>query len=292
MHQSFFLLLWALLIPAFVLGQNTAGNQTLAIGKTSIIKSVNDPNLCLYPKDGSVAFSMQTYDNWIDQGILFNENGSIALANNPNKCIDLFGGSTKSGTRLIVMTCNDSQSPKWYYNETDQTIRLQSNSNKCIQGEGDMVQLQSCSNSALQQFTIVQPLQIHFAGDFTKCVDIDTVARPSGANIQLYDCKNGADALSQFFMFSQSRIQARISAFDYCLEYQDGNTDNGTNVYLAACNDGNGQTWIYTQTTSGVIQPSSDSTKCMHIKGDFSINGANIQLKDCNNAIRQQFVIR
>ncbi len=153
-NQSFFLLFWILLIPSFMLGQTKENDlpQTTVIKRT--ILSVNDPNLCLYRKEVGYAFSMQKNSTKIDQGFIFNENGSIAIAKTPNKCIDLLGGTAKSGTLLIVMTCTDNKSPKWYYNESDQTIRLQSNNNKCIQGEGDQVRLQGCSDSAFQQFIL------------------------------------------------------------------------------------------------------------------------------------------
>lgn len=296
-QHAFSLFLLMLLTPSFLMGQSPDGrpsDEPIPIGKTVFIRSISDLELCIYPQEGRTKnytpFSMQAYDTSIDQGLIFNANGSISIAKRPDRCLDLADGKTDINTVIEVVPCTGYNSQKWDYDGSDMNIRSREDKNKCIRGEnnGALLTLQKCNIYFSQKFAILRPLKIHLAQDDGKCVDIQDVANPEDSNIQVYDCKSAADSESQLFTFYGSSIRKRIGNIDYCLEVH-----NGTDIQLVKCDPYMMyQAWFYDKTSTGPIHPQPYyPDKCLSIKNGSTTNETDIQIGDCTGEIAQKFVI-
>lgn len=75
-----------------------------------------------------------------------------------------------------------------------------------------------------------------------------------------------------------------------CMDVDDSNTSNGTNVQLYRCNDTDAQKWYYDKIT-GEMKSKLNWSKCLDIDDGILSEGTNLQLWDCNGSDAQKFDI-
>lgn len=150
---------------------------------------------------------------------LLKTNDALALTfyslrtNNGQDCLDVPGGNTSNGTRLIVWDCNGGNNQLWAF--VGDTIRLKSNVNKCLDLKYSWPSLYR-----------------------------------NGAEILLWDCHGGDNQLWKTWFNTQSSSIAPNYAWSKCLDVRGGNFNNGTDIILWDCHGGINQKW-FPYTTEG-----------------------------------------
>jgi Ricin-type beta-trefoil lectin domain len=109
-----------------------------------------------------------------------------------NKCLDVSGGNTASGTPIQIWDCNGTAAQKWSF--TDGVLR--GIAGKCLDvsgsntANGTKIQIWDCNGTAAQKWTFVKDSV--FRGIGGKCLDVSGGNTASGTKLQLWDCNNSA----------------------------------------------------------------------------------------------------
>jgi hypothetical protein len=174
----------------------------------------------------------------------------LSLADN-RKCLEL-GGAADNGAAVQVRDCSGEGSQQWRF-------------------ENDMIQLTS---------------------DSAKCIDVpvdDSGIAAAGTELQLWDC-NGLPN-QQFAFDSDAGTVFLASSADASLCVDIGSAEPGQAVQIQNCNGEQSQQF-YVPPPFGAftIGTGSDAGKCLDLPGQNAVNGARLQMWDCNGLMGQQWL--
>jgi hypothetical protein len=109
------------------------------------------------------------------------------------KCVDVTGGSTTNGTRVILWTCNGGTNQNWTVG-TDGTVRALG---KCLNVTGNgtanntAIDLWDCNGGANQQWQAYNGgLRTPQSG---RCLDVPQSNSADGTQLIIWDCNGGAN---------------------------------------------------------------------------------------------------
>lgn len=126
-----------------------------------------------------------------------------------------------------------------------------------------------------------------------KCLDVAGAGFNNGANVQQWDCHNGAN---QFWTLTDKGggyylITAKHSG--KCLDVAGVSRDQGANVHQWDCHGGDNQLWsIIPQGGGYYLITAKHSGKCLDVAGGSRDQGANVQQWDCHGGNNQLWQLR
>jgi len=222
---------------------------------------------------------------------------TIKLAKKTAKCMDLTNSNTSNGTNVQLYSCNGTSAQQWLIDGLQ--FRILKDLDKCLDldysktDNGTNVHLWTCSSTTGQQWFydgITKNIRSMVNQD--KCIDDVNAYTADGTNIQLWDCN---DIAAQRWLFvgaynpvissDYNRIHF-VQDTNKCVDVENGNTTNGTNVRIYHCNTGNGQHWYFDGRT---LRFNKDRNKCLDLDNSKTDNGTNIRLWDCDDTKAQQW---
>ncbi|MEZ4963648.1 MAG: ricin-type beta-trefoil lectin domain protein [Saprospiraceae bacterium] len=237
-----------------------------------------------------------THDGYIEYRFVKFE--IIRLASDTSKCLDIAAESIDNGTNIQLGV----GAQRWDFNGLN--IRLAQYLNKCLDlsnsntTNANNIQLLDCKIADAQHWVYdgVNKL-IRSKVNPNKCVHVSRNQTTPGANIYIYDCSPGSTA--QVWQLDGATtmppdtkavtIRSELTA-NKCLDLDNGNTGNGTNIQLWDCGGTTGtsnQQWYF----DGLqIKLAKKPAKCLDLSNSNTNNGTNIQLYDCNNTNAQHWV--
>ncbi|KAJ7264517.1 hypothetical protein B0H12DRAFT_1321438 [Mycena haematopus] len=217
-----------------------------------------------------------------------------------NKCLDVTGGSTTSGTLMQIWTCaTGNTNQEWTL--SGNTIQW-SGTSDCLDltngatTDGNIIQIWSCTGGPNQQWkrttgppgggtttTTVPPptatgTYIHPTASSTKC--LTAASNADGAAVEIEDCVS-AGSTSQSWTISGSNLQIFGNK---CLDVTGGSTTSGTLMQIWTCATGNtNQEW----TLSGSTIQWSGTSDCLDLTNGATTNGNIIQIWTCTGGPNQ-----
>ena len=126
-----------------------------------------------------------------------------------------------------------------------------------------------------------------------KCLDVAGVGTHNSANVQQWDCHDGAN---QFWTLTDKGggyylITARHSG--RCLDVENYGNGNGTNVSQYDCHGGTNQLWsIIPQGGGYYLITAKHSGKCLDVAGVSKDRGANVYQWDCHGGDNQLWQLK
>ena len=134
--------------------------------------------------------------------------------------------------------------------------------------------------------------------DKSKCIEDYGAETNNGTNVRLSDC---VDKAQQQWYFYENRSILFAKDAGKCLDLDHSNLANGTNIQLWDCDNTDAQRWVYDGTTQQ-IRSGINFTKCLDLRDGHpvnwedmadvqSIDGANVQLWDCQTIGSQQWFL-
>ncbi|MCA1991362.1 MAG: ricin-type beta-trefoil lectin domain protein [Coleofasciculus sp. S288] len=109
-----------------------------------------------------------------------------------NRCLDVSGGNTTSGTQIQMWDCNGTAAQQWSF--TDGVLR--GIGGKCLDvsggntANGTKIQLWDCNGTTAQKWSFVKDSVFLGIGD--KCLDVSGGNTANGTKVQLWYCNNTA----------------------------------------------------------------------------------------------------
>jgi hypothetical protein len=115
--------------------------------------------------------------------------------NQPNKCIDITGGSLIQGTKLEIWDCNGiTNNQNFVYHQDTHTLMAAGANNLCVDlgkmHDGSPAMLWPC-NGQKQQTLVYHSDTKHFTNANGDCLDLQNSDTTNGKTIQTWRC-NGA----------------------------------------------------------------------------------------------------
>jgi len=103
-------------------------------------------------------------------------------------------------------------------------------------------------------------------------------------NLQMWDCDGATEDHIRFIVPTEGSGQIRrASDTSKCLDVASGGTENGNNIMIWECVDGNqNQQFTVPYSGTGNILWTLHPNKCLDVSGGGTDNGVNVQLWDCN----------
>lgn len=113
-----------------------------------------------------------------------------------DKCLDATGNPT-NGTKVQIFDCDGSKEQKFQYTSKDNTIRLVSDKNKCLDisagniNDGTSIQMWDCNGSNAQKFIYDSVnKRIQSQVNTSKCIDLINDVSDNRNNFQVLGCKD------------------------------------------------------------------------------------------------------
>jgi len=122
--------------------------------------------------------------------------------------------------------------------------------------------------------------EIAWAEHPSKCMDV----AGGKTNLQMWDCDDATEDNIRFIVPTEGSGQIRrASDISKCLDVASGGTENGNNIVIWECVDGNqNQQFTVPHSGTGNILWTLHPNKCLDVSGGGTDNGVNVQLWDCN----------
>jgi hypothetical protein len=169
-------------------------------------------------------------------------------------------------------------------------------SGKCLDvggaaDNGAVVQVRDCNGDVNQQWRFENDT-IKLALDTAKCIDVpvsDSGIVAASADLQLWDC-NGLPN-QQFAYDPDAGTVSLANSADAPLCMDAGSAEPGQVVQIRDC-DGEKSQQFYVPPPFGAFTISAgvDAGKCLDLPGQSAVNGARLQLWDCNGLMGQQWL--
>lgn len=253
-------------------------------------------NLLVYdcPIDGSSvpqSWAVQRVPDQLPPG----SNKRIRWSGGSNKCVDIAADSNDNGTNIQLYHC-DTGNNSQYFTFHGRHIMKQSTvgrlAEKClsvqdlVDDNGTNILLWDCKGKPNQGWiydSFTQTLRSDLNWD--KCLTIKEEDELDRANIYLWDCEDG-NRYQRFEIRSGSQHIHLTADPTKCVDVNNANTDNGTNIKLDACQDDPAQQWSL---QGSYIRLTKNVSKCLSVQDVQDTNGTNILLWDCKDKVNQRW---
>lgn len=226
-------------------------------------------------------------------------NSSVTVSvSNPDKCLDAWG--TEDGANILLNNCTGSNYQHWLLNGS--ALHLSKMPARCLDlihsntGNGTNIQLWDCNGTNAQKWIYdVTHQVIRSRIDFDKCLVVNNSNFTAGTNIQLWDCNDtdaqkwqvdGVRSAMPDATARNQRIRLEMAP-DKCLDVNNSNFNDGTNIQLLNCNGTDAQYFTF---DGQQIKTQKDTTKCVDLEYAHTDNGTNIRLWTCNGNEAQEWI--
>lgn len=270
-------------IPTLLYGQPVAPGSSTATAYThyDLLRTLEDL-AGTTAHAGQAATASDITGIWADAAA---EAGPITSGLGTGKCVDVAGGGTANGTKVQLLTCDNTAAQRWTVG-TDGTVRV---FGKCLTAagsgtaQGTKAQLYDCDQSGGQQWVALSGTGALMNKNAGRCLDSPSSSTADGTQLQLWDC-NGTDA--QRWILPAVRTGPVTSAFaGMCVDDKSSGTANGTPVQLWTCNGSAAQR---------VALPGDGSLqilgKCVATAGDGTGDHTKVELSTCDGGGGQKWV--
>ncbi|WP_240351530.1 RICIN domain-containing protein [Streptomyces olivoreticuli] len=192
--------------------------------------------------------------------------------------MDVDNGQTKDGTAIQSWTCAGVPAQQWSYDGAHLKAL-----GKCAAatgpGRGAQVKLATCSNDALQRWTIRDNGElINAAGG--KCMEISNGTNSLGTPITTWDCLDVA-----WHHWNLPRpTGAVVGVNGLCVDVDNGQTKDGTAIQSWTCAGVPAQQWSYDGAHLKALGKCAAATS--------SNKGAQVKLNTCSNDVLQRWTFR
>ncbi|MEU5420300.1 ricin-type beta-trefoil lectin domain protein [Streptomyces sp. NPDC020667] len=193
-------------------------------------------------------------------------------------CVDVDNGQTKDGTTIQSWTCAGVPAQQWTYDGAHLKAL-----GKCAAatgpGRGAQVKLATCSNDALQRWTIRDNGElINAAGG--KCMEISNGTNTLGTPITTWDCY----AVAWHHWTLPRPTGAVVGVNGLCVDVDNGQTKDGTAIQSWTCAGVPAQQWTYDGAHLKALGKCAAATN--------SNKGAQVKLNTCSNDALQRWTFR
>jgi len=193
-------------------------------------------------------------------------------------------------------------------------FRLIRDSKKCLDVRGGQItdgaqlQIWDCNGHTNQDFVWTSDGRIVSDDDSrgVMCLDVPGGDLSKPTALQLWKCNGHAGQYWQFDANSKSIFPPSVGE-KMCVDVQSGSDTNGATVNIYYCSPGSGEKWYFGQGPppapspapiaqcsggSGVsyFQLNRDTRRCMDIVGGKAVQGASVQVWNCNGNDNQKFI--
>ncbi|WP_208723064.1 RICIN domain-containing protein [Corallococcus llansteffanensis] len=160
--------------------------------------------------------------------------------------LDLHNGSTASGARMKIWTCNDNDAQK-----LQRFVRLRSsvNWNRCLDvwndnaSNGANVNTFDCNDEVGQQWYFASTREVRSGVNPAFCLDVQNGGTAESTKVQLYSCNCSFAQRWQYFP-EIGTIHSNVVAASRCLDVPNANPEAGANVQIWGSNFGLAQRWL------------------------------------------------
>jgi len=212
--------------------------------------------------------------------------GTIRSAIDTTQCLDLEGGSTNDGTRLLIRPCHSGANQRWIVD--DAFLRSFLDRSKVVEvrygntADGASIQLRSYHGGPNQQWGRVKSQQVELSA-LGKCMEDTSGNATSGTSVKLWTC-NG-DRRQKWLVPGDGTIRSAIDVTQ-CLDLENGSAYDGASIQLWPCHGGNSQVWIV---DGPVLRSFLNQSKVIDVKDGRAVDGTVIQLWGYNGGLHQQW---
>ncbi|KAJ7457560.1 ricin B lectin domain-containing protein, partial [Mycena galericulata] len=213
-----------------------------------------------------------------------------------NKCLDVTGGSTASGTKMQIWTCGTGNANQ-AWSVSGSTIQWSGHSS-CLDltggsvTNGNVVQIWSCTGGVNQKWalttgpgsaTTTPPATGHTirpGASSTTCLTAPTNA--NGGQVTVAPCDGSTSQV-----WTQNG-QTLLAYGSMCLDVTGGSTANGVKMQIWACTPGAGDAAQHFTVTSGKSIQWTSKNECLDLSGGRLTSGNQIQMWVCETGNANQ----
>ncbi len=206
-------------------------------------------------------------------------NGDIIMN---NRCLDIYGGGTSSGSLVDVFSCNNQTNQVWMvqngtlYNPASGMCLTDPGSSAI---NGTQLQISPCTGAPNQQWRVPSEGAV-VSGVAGLCLDSFVGSTTNGNKVDVYGCNSTAA--------QQWEVTNNTLTFDgKCLDVAGAGTGSGTPVDIAACTGGSGQVW--TPVNGTLVNPASGL--CLDDPGASTSQGMQLDISGCSGGKNQQWTL-
>lgn len=220
----------------------------------------------------------------------------ISLIDQPNLCLDVYGGKADDGTKIDVWTCGGVKGQQFYFDAGTFKIRSVLDETKCVDA-GDMKQgtplvLNTCSLDKSQFWGYSSTSNTIYLyqseSDASMCMDVKDATYKDGTVVQNWAC-DGLGNQGWTVAVPKPPVKPftiKVQDQNLCLDLYSQKTDNGTPIDVWTCSGGAGQQWLF-ETGSYKIQSVVDPNKCIDAS-DMKVRST-LRIWDCNGLKNQKW---
>lgn len=186
-------------------------------------------------------------------------------------------------------------------------FRLNKDSSKCLDVgggkvvNGAAVQIWGCNGQQQQSFKWCSDGRIVSTVNDKMCLDVPGGDPSKPNNLEIWEC-NSNDGQYWGYDSNNMAIYSAKLGEKMCIDVVGGATKPGTPVNIYYCSPGTGEKWLLGNppapppmpkpctATVGLFRLAKDNTKCLDIGGGKVVNGAVVQIWNCNGQPQQNFM--
>ena len=229
------------------------------------------------------------------------------------KVLDVAGAGKTNGTKVQQYTSNQTDAQKWeIVKNEDDTYSIKSKCNGLyldIPGaevkNGVKLQVYEGNGTQSQKFKLVKVneekkqiiengiYKIKTSSNRTIGLDIDSLSRDNGANVQIWTESNIITRNQRFEVTYKGNGDYEITAqhSGKALDVAGAGRNNGTNVQQYTSNGTDAQIWIIRENVDGTYSIQSKANGLyIDVVGGLIQNGSNIQMYEANDSQAQKFI--
>ena len=213
--------------------------------------------------------------------------GTIRPAQQPDLCMNAWGGKIASGDRVKLYSCTAARNEQWDIH-SDGTFRLRANPGLCMNAwggamqVGDQIALYPCSASSNEVFMSSEiQTTINVAASTNLCMNAFGGALQSGDQIGLWPCSS---APNEIWVYRSDGTIRPYADSTLCMNAWGGTMQSGDHVKLYSCSAAQNERWDIGD--DNTIRLRSDPQLCMNAYGGAS-QSAEIALYPCSAAANE-----
>ena len=229
------------------------------------------------------------------------------------KAIDISGGTLKNGTNVGLWVDNGTAAQKWELMPVEEaeeglyTVKSALTDMRAIDISGGAVYASNGTNVQLwnNNYTGAQRWDVKEVGDgyymvtnlqSGKAIDVLAGRTENGANVQVWNRNNSCAQKWKILKNSDGTYTFISACSNKVVDVAGGKTSNGVNIQIYDANNTKAQKWDLkkadiVESSEYKIASALPGNKVLDITGNWSGNGANIQVYDFNGTNAQRWKI-
>lgn len=226
----------------------------------------------------------------------------IKYALNPNKVLDVTGGSVANGTKVQMYTSNSSAAQRWHIimNKDGSYMFVAKGSHSCLTVDSGTLKIYSFDKSKQQSFTVEKTSDIIVGQtiadgyytvstvlDENKMLDVTSGIMISGTNVQIYDSNSSIAQIWKFQYLSDGfyKVISALNPKRVLASY-------GDNVRIETDNGADNQKWYVKNLENNQVSLISASNSLyIDVSGGKTNNGTNVGVYASNDTNSQKFIL-